>query len=153
MRRGFLRLATAAGLLFLVQAPSAWACTCSGNPDFYEVARHAPVLVRAVVLEHKSIAVGYRPNLVTHIEVRVLDVLAGVVPNDRILIAGDVGNLCRPYVSGFAVGTEWFFVLSPRAALHGDVPEFAISICGTHWMRVTDDTRDAIAAKIRSVIK
>ncbi len=153
MRLRFIRVMAAATIAALLVAMPSLACTCNGNASFYQVARAAPVVVRAIVVEHKALDRGYRPNLATHMELRVLDVLKGVVPGDRILVAGDVGNLCRPYVSGFAKGTEWYFVLAPLAALRDGIPEFAISVCGTHWRRVTDESRKADEAEVRKALE
>lgn len=153
MRFRFIRVLAAAVVASLLGAAPSLACTCNGNASFYQVARAAPVVVRAIVVEHKALDRGYRPNLATHMELRVLDVLKGVVPGDRILVAGDVGNLCRPYVSTFAKDTEWYFVLSPRAALRDGIPEFAISVCGTHGRRVMDASRNADDAEIRKALE
>ena len=134
-------------------AAPAFACTCSGNPNFLAVARHGVVVVRAIVRDHKPLRAGYRRDLPTHMEIHVIEVLKGAVPQDRILVAGDTGSLCRPYVTQFPKGTEWYFVLSPLAALTDGLPEFVISVCGTHWRRVTDQTRQADDAEIRKALE
>lgn len=134
-------------------AVPAFACTCTGNSSFFAVARQGVVVIRATVLDHKALRRGHRADLPTHMELHVIDVLKGVVPGNRILVAGDTGSLCRPYVSQFPKGTEWYFVLSPLAALSDGLPEFAISVCGTHWRRVTNEMLKADEAEIRRALQ
>jgi len=146
-------LSLAVAVAALAGAAPALACTCAGNLSFAEVARRGVVVIRASVVAHKMVRRGYRPDLPSHMEVRVLDVMKGVVPGNHILVAGDLGDLCRPYVTQFPTGTEWYFVLSPLAALTEGLPEFAISVCGTHWRRVNDETRARDEAEVRKAIE
>jgi len=153
MKSRFFRAFAAAAIVWLIGAAPGMACRCQTNASFFEVARAGAVVIRAVVFEHRTLDRGFRPDIATHMELRVLDVLKGFVPGERILVAGDVGNLCRPYVARFPKGTEWFFVLSPRAALRDGIPEFAISICGAHWWPVTDATREKVHDEISRSLK
>jgi hypothetical protein len=46
-----------------------------------------------------------------------------------LLVFGDNGYLCRPYVTMFPVGTRWAFVL------HEEDQETCISVCGEFWLK------------------
>lgn len=61
-------------------------------------------------------------------EVEVFEVLKGSARGRRLRIWGDDGAQCRPYVSGFTVGTEWIFAVN---RLRGG--DYVISVCGEYW--------------------
>ncbi len=71
---------------------------------------------------------------------RLLKSCAARLKRRRIRIWGDNGALCRPYVSGFARGTEWIFAIAPLASTKGDpgsAPgDYSINGCGAYWLRV-----------------
>jgi hypothetical protein len=82
-------------------------------------------------------------------EVEVLETLAGKAPQSVVSVSGDPGNQCRPYVSGFPVGTEWVLALGPAvkdervarlsyAMSAPDKGDYAISNCGAYWLEVKD---------------
>jgi len=129
-------------LSVVVTADDAFACSCvpEANP-FLKVAPKSVLVIRARVLRHTG--GGETPR---EMEVEVLESLAGETPKSVVTISGDDGGQCRPYVSRFAVGTEWILALEPaitdtEAARHyfmsePDKGDYAISNCGAYWLEV-----------------
>jgi hypothetical protein len=137
-----VRLVLAAVLAVALPAP-AFACSCMWAGPFTTVAPGQPVIVLAEVLGHDDHGM----------DVKVLEVLKGADRRPTIRIWGDTGALCRPYVSGFKVGTTWLFAIRPlpeRMASDppgrawrgfqsppGD-PHYTISVCGSFWVEARD---------------
>jgi len=133
-------LALALTVALSVASPTlALACSCIWAGPFTRVAPTQPVIVLAEVLAHERHAM----------DVKVVEVLKGAEPRATIRIWGDNGALCRPYVSGFSVGTTWLLAiraLPERAAADppgrssagfhsppGDA-HYTISGCGAFWL-------------------
>jgi hypothetical protein len=68
-------------------------------------------------------------------QVDVLEVMARQARKKRLRVAGGNGNLCRPYITEFPVGTEWVLGLY-RAAKIDAVTDYSIKDCGTFWLQV-----------------
>jgi len=144
-----------AGVLCLIGLVStAEACRCDLNgAAFVHLANNAALVVQGTVE-----ALAERGA----IRVKVSKVLKGTLdrPAEPIRIWGDDGHLCRPYVSTFPQGTEWFFVLDNRS-FHGfprqpGPRDYSLSICGAYWLRVEGNRvsgriRDAAAEESMSV--
>ena len=103
------------------------ACTCMWAGPLLKVGPGAELIVRAKVLRHFDRSRGVDRAM----EVEVFEVLKGSARGRRLRIWGDDGGQCRPYVNGFAVGTEWIFAVN---RLRGG--DYAISVCGEYWARV-----------------
>ena len=110
-------------VVFLAWPATAQACRCATDAPFEEASQAKPIIVRARVLAHGDVTGG----IATSMTLGIAQVLKGEVRGPRMKVWGDPGNLCRPYVSRFPVGTEWIFAIDHRSA---------ISICGVHWLRV-----------------
>lgn len=110
--------------LFLGAPALAQACSCATGAPFSEASARSPLIVRARVLEHGDFL---DRRLATSMTVEVQQVLKGEMRGRRMKVWGDPGNLCRPYISKFPVGTQWLLALREDGA---------ISICGVHWLRV-----------------
>jgi hypothetical protein len=124
-------LAVAAMLIFL-SAEEALACSCVWGGPFMKVAPASTLVVRGRILRHT----GAHPEA-KEMEIQVLEIISGRTEKRVITISGDNGLLCRPYVSGFPVGTEWILALSAAEQSFQDKGDYAISICGTYWLKVS----------------
>ena len=116
-----------------------FACTCGSWMPFADAQEAAPVLVHARVLAYGDFN-GDSPGSMT---IEVMTPLRNAKAGERIKVWGDPGNLCRPYVSSFARGSEWIFALggdrrSPPRQQGGKPREIAIGGCGAHWLSVRD---------------
>jgi hypothetical protein len=126
-------------LLMVLTANDAFACTCGSVADpFLKVAPRSVLVVRVKILRHTGSG-----QIKTEMYVKVLETLAGKTTKNVISVSGDTGNLCRPYVSVFPVGTEWVLALHAANKDSGlmreaDKGDYAISICGAYWLKVKD---------------
>ena len=140
MRFGRLALVT---ILLAILSPPQWAfaCSCMWAGTFSRVAFGKELIVLGEVMDH------YKNSM----EVKVVEVIRGTEERKTIRIWGDNGALCRPYVSGFPIGTRWLFAAfplpEPRVGDGGSSfsegfhsrpgnRQYAISVCGDFWLEV-----------------
>jgi hypothetical protein len=124
------------GFSVLLLTPSAYACSCAdNNHSFIQNAEKAKLVIRGKVLEYhwyKGDKSETRPPLAMTVAVK--EVYAGATTSKTIMVWGDNGIICRPYVSQFPVGTEWVLALSPDS--WSKKGELAISSCGEYSLKV-----------------
>jgi hypothetical protein len=115
-------------------SPPALACSCAWGGPFLHVARDAPV-VATVRVDAYGAALAHDDRIYASMRIAVLEVLAGDAVPSQLVVYGDPGHLCRPYVTPerFALGREYVMALHPIGA--GD---FAISGCGEFWLSRRD---------------
>jgi hypothetical protein len=124
------------GFSVLWLTPSAYACSCAdNNQSFIQNAEKAKLVIKGKVLAYHwnkgDKAKTRRPLAMT---VAVKEVYAGAATSKTIMVWGDNGIICRPYVSQFPVGTEWVLALSPDS--WSKKGELAISGCGEYSLKV-----------------
>jgi hypothetical protein len=132
IERAIALLSCLLGLAFL---PDANACMCRHAGPFEQVEKSAQVVAHVVVLEHRG---GRRPGSMV---VEVINAARNARFGERIVVWGDPGNLCRPYISTFPVGTQWILALGGGdrfvpTELDQGRRQFAINGCGEYWIRV-----------------
>jgi hypothetical protein len=122
------------GFSVLLLTPSAYACSCAdNNHSFIQNAEKAKLVIRGKVLAyHWYKEDKTRPPLAMTVAVK--EVYAGGATSKIIMVWGDNGIICRPYVSQFPVGTEWILALSPDS--WSKKGELAISGCGEYSLKV-----------------
>ena len=111
------------------------ACSCAWAGSFLTVAPGAAAIVRARVTAYH----GRSRDIDLAMDVDVVEVMKGVVGSKRIRIWGDNGAQCRPYVSGFPVGTEWLFAIDQLKQI-GKPGDYFINGCGEYWAKVEGST-------------
>ena len=107
--------------LFLIFSSSSLACVCMGATPLVKLVElgQADHLIRAQVEQYASAGGGY-PNSMT---VKVIEVLRGSVQSESLVVYGDDGMSCSPFVTNYAKGEEW---LIPMISFNG---KFTISPC------------------------
>ncbi len=136
------------GLSVLLLAPSAHSCSCgSDGSSLIQLAKKSELVIRGKVLEYnwyqydlqgqryknKQEPKG-RPLSMT---VEVQEVYKGKITSRQVVVWGDNGMICRPYVTQFPIGTEWVFALSPDSWTKKG--EIAISVCGEYALQVQNN--------------
>ena len=130
-----LRWASATILLaaaIAVLPSAALACSCMWGGEFLKVAPHADIIVHVRVRDYH----GQDRNVALAMDVVVLDRLKGPPVAPEIRIWGDNGMLCRPYVSGFARGSEWILAIRREAPEMPGRSDYYIPGCGAYWLKV-----------------
>jgi len=129
-------VAASLGLAALVSAPVN-ACSCPEGPEtpFLDFASTAPLVVRGQVISVQARASKRHPPVMS---LRVLEVLVGSHPGNRITVAGDVGADCWHSVNAFPVGSEWVLALDrvPRTA--SQAPLLVVPRCVESRLPVED---------------
>ncbi|NJN31508.1 MAG: hypothetical protein HC824_14600 [Synechococcales cyanobacterium RM1_1_8] len=78
--------------------------------SFEEVSSKAQTVIRAKVLDYVPVGDAQPQNLPpVAMSVEVLEQVKGKVEAKQIVLWGDNGMQCRPYLDQFLVGTEWLF--------------------------------------------
>lgn len=116
----------------LTGATPAFGCSCSWGGGFLKTAPQCPLIIRGTVIEHSNKVLGKTPAMV----VQIKEVLQGTASEQRLLIRGDNGMLCRIGVEQFTLGNEYILALNGP----GSKPAYdggpAISSCGQYWLEV-----------------
>ena len=95
-------------------------------------------------------------------EVEIVEVYKGTETRKKLVVWGDNGILCRPYLSQFDTGKYYviaFYKASDgsKGHVHEDErpTDYAISICGDYWLKVDTDKQKAfgIVTKKQSEIR
>lgn len=132
---------------FFFQLSLSHACSCFGPDNFCETIEDQPQLI---------ILKGKKLNDVAHgMDFEVTEVLQGEESESVVRIWGDVGHLCRLYVSGFDEGQELILALyrheEPLGDWGGDwadleeVGDYYLSFCGVYYVLLEDEEGVAAA--------
>lgn len=124
-------------LLFLLPAFSSqsFACDCDYEGGFLTVAPNADLIVVVKVTKYLTFKDIYNEKTPMSMEVEITEVIQGEEKRKTIIIWGDNGALCRPYLNIFKEGNSYVM------ALNG-TNDYNISNCGRYWLHVnpTDKT-------------
>jgi len=128
----FIHFVSLASVLLLLTTKNVNACDCSWGGSFVEMAKHSELVVRGKVLSYGP-KLSHGDNLFESMTVQILDVRKGNHKSDSLVILGDPGNFCRPYISTelFIIEQEYLFAL---AKSNQDPQE--ISNCGEYWIAI-----------------
>jgi hypothetical protein len=122
---------------------TSYACDCSAlGKDFFETvylhnkavqsgewsADAALTIVSAQVKEYKQLRSGPYP---TEMVLEVSSVVQGELTTREIIVEGDDGAQCRPYVTNFPIGQSYIFALNQYEGT------YYISICGNYSKEVS----------------
>lgn len=122
-------------LLSCFVALDALACSCAFSSDFAH--NSGSVVIAGTVREYlRAPRLENRPYAM---EVEVETVLRGEYRARRIIIWGDLGMSCVPYVTRFPIGTKWVFAISGPTTIpdFGD-ENYHFGMCETDWLRWID---------------
>jgi hypothetical protein len=138
------------GFSILLFAPSARGCSCfSDGSSLVQLAKKSELVIRGKVLEYNwyqynPLGQRYkddreqkekgRPLSMT---LEVQESYKGKPKSRQIVVWGDNGMICRPYVTQFPIGTEWVFALSPDSWT--EKGELAVSVCGEYSLQVQNN--------------
>lgn len=121
---------------------SAHACTCMPlGDDFFETVHlHnekiqsgewpkelALTVITAEVKEHRKKEEPFPTEMV----LEVSDVIQGELSQKSVVVEGDNGALCRPYVASFPIGKRFILALNQENGIR------YISICGQYAKEIT----------------
>jgi hypothetical protein len=136
---------------------NAFNCSCDYIGNFLWVAPGSDLVAVVRLMEHDDYfdltgalpepSSVYKTPLSGRFE--VLDVLKGDETRSEIKVFGDIGNLCRPYMSQFEVGKYYLIALYKieNDYTHDDhnitetTDDYQIIICGEFWLEYDQATK------------
>jgi hypothetical protein len=114
-------------LLIFIQI-RVFACDCGYQGNFMKVAPKTDLVALVKVIRFITS---------TTMEVEIIEVLKGNEKQKRILVWGDDGNDCFPYLSEFKKEQEYLFAFNFHTSKdYGLNREFEVSICGEFWLNI-----------------
>jgi hypothetical protein len=112
------------------------ACDCGYNGPFLQVAKQTKLVVVVKVKDYSHLGEVSRTPMAMQVE--VLEVLKGKEARKSIIVWGDDGHLCRPYVSQFKKDSVYVMALDEGSERWGQKKEskkdYCISGCGAFWL-------------------
>jgi len=114
------------------------ACTCDYRGYFLEVAPTTKLVALVRVIGYP-----FFRNLLYHhkvaMEVELIEIYQGMESEATIIVWGDSGVMCRPYISQFTPGQYYLIGLYPgskHSFYFENENDYYISSCGEFWLRV-----------------
>lgn len=121
-------------LTFLLGSLNAIACSCGYLGGFAFSNQTADIVVYGTVIEYDSIGTFNSPENPYSMKFLIKEKLRGIESRDTIIVYGDNGADCRPYIDHFKPKTDWILALNK---LDNDgKPKYEISICGEFYVPV-----------------
>jgi hypothetical protein len=123
---------------FTVTITNLYACSCGYHGPFLQVAIETPLVGLFKVtklLTFKNISGKPTPM---SMEVEMIEKYKGEDNRKRIVVWGDPGHLCRPYLSLFTEAQYYVIALNSVGKRMPEEKEtdYFISICGAYWLNV-----------------
>ena len=84
-------------------------------------------------------------------EVEIVKVYYGQETRKTVIVWGDSGNLCRPYLSIFKIDN--YYVIAFEQDSKENASEYAISNCGDYWLTADNEKKVATGAVSKSQYK
>lgn len=149
---------TLISIIFLLVSTFSIACSCESTENFSKVALKADLVVLAKINKYLTFKENYSGKIPISMEIEIIEILKGKSSNKKIIIWGDNGILCRPYLDEFKEGESYFLALYSSEENYGHEDEkqndYSISICGEYWMKADLNKKTAISNfnnKIQSI--
>lgn len=117
------------------------ACDCDYAGDFMKVAPEKEFVALIQIVKYLTFDDIYGHKIPMSMEVEIVEIYKGKEEKRKVVVWGDNGALCRPYLSEFKLG-KYYVIAFHRASneLHHEKVEetssdYAISNCGEYWMK------------------
>lgn len=118
----------------MIGSSNVFACDCGYLGGFVYSNQAADIVVYGTVLEYDSIGTPDSPDNPYSIKFLIKEKLRGIENRDTIIVWGDNGFECRPYIDIFKPNTDWILALDKLKNPGKD--EYEISICGEFYVPV-----------------
>jgi hypothetical protein len=126
--------------VYLVTTTSVFACDCDYQGPFLKMAQRTPFVALVKVKKYLTFEDIYNVKTPMSMEVEIIDVYKGKETRKTVKVWGDIGNLCRPYLSEFK--EEKYYVIAFYSGNYGGRhpdekdSDYAICNCGAYWLTV-----------------
>ena len=128
---------------YLLATTSVFACDCDYHGSFIKMAKLTPFVALVRVTKYLTFKNIYDTNTPMSMEVEIVEVYKGKETRKSVIVWGDIGDLCRPYLSEFKEG-EYYVIAFDKGSFGGGHPDekdtdYSIGICGAYWLAVDFD--------------
>lgn len=138
--------------IILTSTNALLSCSCYWNGSFTQIVKNTTDLVAVATVEKylKISDLDSSRNVVLEdqivaMKVRITQLIKGEEERDEIIVYGDNGYRCRPYIdANFQIGRSYLVSLH-RASELGEIryessDNYVISICGEYWLPYDEKT-------------
>jgi hypothetical protein len=134
------KLLLVAGFLFLQTTGKIYACSCDYQGSFIKMTQYSSLVAFVKVTKYSTFKDIYYTKTPMSMEVEIIEVLKGKESRKTVTVWGDIGNLCRPYLSEFKEGQHYMIAFN-SGGFGGKHPDeknsdYSISGCGCYWLTV-----------------
>lgn len=134
-------------IIFLLTTNLIYACSCESKYNFSKVALESSLVVLVKINKYLTFDDIYGEKTPMSMEIEIIETLKGKTKNKKVVVWGDNGLLCRPYLSEFKEGEYYFLALYSGEENYGHKEEkstdYSISICGEFWLQADINTKMA----------
>lgn len=129
-------------LLLLLAAADVQACSCEYRGSFLKLAPPTQLVAVVKVTRYLTFKDIYGEKTPMSMEAEIIDIYKGVEQRKKIIVWGDPGNLCRPYLNTFKEGQYYAIAFDAGRPNTGTEPagekatDYSICICGAYWLSV-----------------
>jgi hypothetical protein len=122
--------------LFIAITKQQNACSCDSRGSFLEVAYKTKFVALVKVLKYKSFNTHSNKTPLT-MEVEIINRYIGEEKKNKIVVWGDNGIQCKPYVSNFKIGDYYIIAFDKE-----NQNDYTISNCGEFWLTTNFKTKE-----------
>jgi hypothetical protein len=124
------------------------ACSCEYAGSFLKIVPETKLVALVKITKFLSFKDMDGANVPMSMEVEIIQKYKGVELRKKVIVWGDQGMLCRPYLSVFKESEYYVVALHPGLTKGGHEKEtandFSISNCGAYWLSV--DMKTSLAS-------
>lgn len=140
-------------ILLLTVGQIVLACDCDSQGEFLTVAPKTKLVALVKVKKYLTFKDINEEKTPMSMEAEIIETYKGKEKRKTVIVWGDFGNLCRPYLSRFDVGK--FYVIAFDKGSDGSkgfehknekITDYSISNCGNYWLNVDIKNKIAIGS-------
>ena len=137
------RIILIVGFFIFITISQINACDCEYQGSFIKMTQYTSFLAYVKVTKYLTFKDIYNSKTPMSMEVEIIEVYKGKESRKTIIVWGDIGNLCRPYLSQFKEG-QYYVIAFYSGNYGGGHPDekssdYAIGNCGAYWLTVDFD--------------
>ena len=128
--------------VFILLSLKSYSCSCKNTDTFLETLSFTNLTAIVKVTDFLVYKNIYEEPTPMSMEVEIIEILKGKEERKKIIVWGDNGNYCRPYLSKFSKGSYYIISFNKgydTSSLKSDLGErptdYSISSCGTMWLK------------------
>lgn len=125
-------------LLCITFIKSTSACDCNYGGPFLTMAPNTNLVALVKVTKFLTFKNIYDSKTPMSMEVEIIEIYRGIETRKKLIVWGDPGNLCRPYLSQFKERQYYVIAFDQGYPNYGNdgekLTDYSISNCGAFWL-------------------